>query len=650
MTSFDLETHVGTRGVHYPRAVCSVAGSVIATGAESVLQQFLSTPAPIPNTYLAYDVGVLLEHARDRPEVVRAIWERMRAGDLYGVDVAEQLLDIAVDAFDRHETQGYSQVNVARWNGLGDGVAKSDTWRLFFGQLDGVPERLWPEGARNYLLADGDTPERVHARQLERGVDPVAVARETYCQVVLGLVASYGVRANRGRVDALKRNVEARIEGYRGRLVEVGLVRKDGTKDTKAAKRRMVDTCARQGIPVVLTDTGQERAKHGPLTPEETVEFASLERDTCILALDEDLITYAEYGSAKLLRGRADDLAEGIDHPLQTSFTSLRNTGRTSSRKPKDPHVGHQAQNWPRGAVKVRDLTTPTGWRSIDIGARECLEPRPGYTFLWGDFEAAEMHTLAEACLHYVGFSKLGDLLNAGVDPHAFFGGFAFERFTGTPQQIAAQVKALGDKPYKLVRNKSKPVNFGKPGGMGNRKWCAFARKQYDQIFSLQEAAYYGSIWFQLFPEVKKLHNLVGEWCDQQGGKCDMQLPPHMGGYKRGRCYFPAACNFTFQAPAAFAAKQALCQVAYECWAVPESPLFGCRPVNLVHDEIVTECPTERIHVAGVRLREIMREAFNAVTPHYKTDVEVIAGEVWSKSAKPVYNADGTLGIYRLAA
>jgi DNA polymerase I-like protein with 3'-5' exonuclease and polymerase domains len=243
------------------------------------------------------------------------------------------------------------------------------------------------------------------------------------------------------------------------------------------------------------------------------------------------------------------------------------------------------------------------------------------------------MHTLAQNSFDEVGYSKLGELLNQGVDPHAYFAGAA--RCGGLS---AAQVLERPD--AKELRDWAKPNNFGRAGGMGNASFVLFSRKQYGVLFTLDEAEHYGKIWFSLFPEVKDLHRHVQRLLGRKE-TCTVRIK--RGGFVAGGKRFPAACNFFFQAPCAAGAKASLCHVAYECYSDPNSPLFGFRVWNMVHDELCLEGPTDRIHDAGARLRVIMEREFDFYTPNYPTGVEVIAGNAWSKKAKRTLDRDGRL-------
>jgi hypothetical protein len=705
--SIDFETHLARRAEHAPRIVCggwSLDGAAAELGlrddALAVLIAALRDPKiTILNQYLAYDLACALEEFETHPEkyprlrgrfgsaseAAILVWDALRAGRCVGVDVCQQLLDVArgEGLIVHREKLGYNLPNIATWNGIPTESKDEHEWRTYYSQLDGIDPRLWPADAAAYVKDDADKPHKILSNQLkenQRWIDsygyPVLhqAPSNTWTQMCLQLVAAHGVRVSPERAHVLKATVDAEIAGYARRLRHEdtctradrkpndkdpgkcpgcllpfgadtrwnqaraqGLIpaafenaaplirwkKEKGqwrlSRDTKAAAARMTAICAAKGRPVTMTETSDKY-------PAGQVK---LDEDCCVLSEDKILIAYADYVGADVLRSRCNDLLQGAEGwPLHTSFTTVRATGRTSSRKPKDPHYGTQQQNWPRVE-----------------GARESLEPRQFYwdpsinewvpaCFLWGDFEAAEMHTLAQNCKDEVGYSKLGDLLNAGVDPHAFFAGVARLRMTGDPLEIANAVLAREDS--KDQRGWAKPYNFGKPGGMGDEKFILFSRKQYGVEFTREEAAYYARLWFGVLPEVKELHGVVKRLLGRHE-TCTVRI--RRGGFIGGGKRFTAACNFFFQAPCAAGAKAALNRVMYECYADVNSPLFGFRVWNLVHDELCLEGPRWRVHPAAVRLREIMEEEFNVFTPDYPTGVETIAGMNWSKGAKPLFHA-----------
>lgn len=182
--------------------------------------------------------------------------------------------------------------------------------------------------------------------------------------------------------------------------------------------------------------------------------------------VDPFVTAFLQYSSVSQLL--ATFLAKMGKQTLHPDFNVLVNSGRTSS-------FGEiNAQNLPR-----------------DDRIRSCFQASPGYTLIAADYKAVEMVTLAQACETQFGLSsKLAELLNLGVDPHCTFAAHVGQK---QPADVS-----------KEERQKVKAINFGKPGGMGNRALQAYAKSSYgvdlpeDQVAELAEA------WMTWLPEMKE--------------------------------------------------------------------------------------------------------------------------------------------------
>jgi DNA polymerase-1 len=96
--------------------------------------------------------------------------------------------------------------------------------------------------------------------------------------------------------------------------------------------------------------------------------------------------------------------------------------------------------------------------------------------------------------------------------------------------------------------------------------------------------------------------------------------------------------------------------VTRECYAVPESPLYGSRPVLFIHDEIILEIPyaegeegAERLHAAAMRQAEVMIAAMQPLFPTVPITASPALMERWSKSADAAYDDLGRLIPYERA-
>jgi MoxR-like ATPase len=121
-------------------------------------------------------------------------------------------------------------------------------------------------------------------------------------------------------------------------LREHGLVKPDGVRDTKAAKARMLASCAEARIEPRQTKSGD----------------VCLDSDACNSVVDPLLEAYAQFSSyKKVLSNDVEALKGGVLHPIHTHF-DLAETGRTTSSKPN-------VQN-PRRLPGVRECFVPRGF------------------------------------------------------------------------------------------------------------------------------------------------------------------------------------------------------------------------------------------------------------------------------------------------
>jgi len=111
----------------------------------------------------------------------------------------------------------------------------------------------------------------------------------------------------------------------------------------------------------------------------------------------------------------------------------------------------------------------------------------------------------------------------------------------------------------------------------------------------------------------------------------------------RGDVGFCDGCNNGFQGLTADGARNAHFNVMAECYGVPDSPLYGCRPVLFVHDEIIIEAPAYRAHEAVLRLRELMLETMAKWIPDVPLAGDVALMRRWYKGANEVRDASGRI-------
>ena len=168
----------------------------------------------------------------------------------------------------------------------------------------------------------------------------------------------------------------------------------------------------------------------------------------------------------------------------------------------------------------------------------------------------------------------------------------------------------------------------------------------YGLRIDMQDAARIHATWMQAWPEVEGFFAFVrGCTVPDSGGEL-YYVNHHREGRIRNKCRYTAACNSHFQGLAAAGAKAALwrlCCEQHDPRAAGDSPLYGTHLAAFIHDEIIIECPIDRVHEAAQRLRTVMVEEFNRFVPDCPTDAEPVAMLRWSKAAKPVFDEQGRL-------
>jgi hypothetical protein len=261
-------------------------------------------------------------------------------------------------------------------------VNKDDPWRLYYGLLADVPLERWPEvratvpklkddepqldkdgrpimvelrgeDALTYALGDPIATRAAYRGQAQRYepellCDEFNQARKFWA---LGLAECWGLRTSLRGVVSLERGARERLQELGELLQEpedataadgepgAALVRKDGSKDTKAAKARMVAVCKAAGLAPRLTKK----------------EGICLDSDACNSSGDPLLEAYTEYSSmGKVLSNDVAALRRGMIVPIHTHF-DLAETGRTTSARPN-------VQN-PRRLAGVRECFVPRGYQ-----------------------------------------------------------------------------------------------------------------------------------------------------------------------------------------------------------------------------------------------------------------------------------------------
>lgn len=625
IVAWDTETHLIKRGMGAPRLVCvSVAdrqGPMLfdrERGLDTV-EQILRDLRSVGHN-MVYDLGVVV--AEDPARFKRLVFEAIRDERVECTLVRQKMIDNAMgqlkyvwdDVLGQYKKQFYSLQRLIFKHGHGKKRSKGDdTWRLRYNELDGIPIEQWPDDARSYAMEDAVDTLTIRNSQ-QRMVMPEGIPREN-SQVrahwALHLQSLWGVRTDPESVSKLRAQLQADFDQHADTCKQYGFMRPNGKRNLKKIREAVEKWYRDANKSMKLTATGK----------------ISTDREQLTGTTHPGLLAVADaVGTQKLLTTYVPALERGTEVPINPSYNPILETYRTScsgGMKIDGVPVGINIQNPPRGG-----------------GVRQCFKARDGYVFVFCDYDTLEMRTLAQVCLDLFGHSEIAEAAKAGHDFHLAMAAELMEM----PYSQAERLYKNGDPKVSDMRQLCKPANYGFAGGMGWRTFIEYAKGY----------GYDGKEKPLLKPAiVKKLHkgfrrkwNEMVEYFNHcsflcEGGKAE-KIEFVRSGLMRGNVTYTATCNGFFQHLAAMGAKEALWNVAWECYIDSGSPLYGCRPWLFAHDEIGMEVPIAAIgpkgaHRAARRLQQVMIDSMKIWVPDVPIGASPAMARRWYKGAKDLY-------------
>jgi DNA polymerase-1 len=193
-------------------------------------------------------------------------------------------------------------------------------------------------------------------------------------------------------------------------------------------------------------------------------------------------------------------------------------------------------------------------------------------------------------------------------------------------QEFAKKIFGTED-PTKKQRQLTKIANFGFPAGLSPKKFVAYA-KSWGVKTTIDEGKRLRKAWFDQWPEMDKYFSVVRSIIGD--ANYGIQKIPQSGFVRMGVGYTDCANGF-FQTLASHGCKEAFWEVCRKCYLEIESALFDSRPVNFLHDEIITETPKDRIENAKKELENTMIEAMEKCTPDVPSMAKAKVVERWVK-------------------
>lgn len=622
---WDSETALFRPGVMSPELVCVTWMSpgedpqiihVKDPGCLPLLKGWLTDPEVLlVGHHVPYDLAVI---CAQWAELVPLVFAALDADRITDTKIRSQLLDIAAGEFrgklikfskevvdketgEKSLVQGMRwyqynyDLDALLWRASGRRLDK-DTWRLRYGEFIDIPISEWPEGACLYPLEDAKATLEVFLKQ-EIHADPYLVDqfRQTRAAWALHLTSVWGLRTHKAGVDALEKATQDALAEIEDGLKAAGLVRHDGSRDTKKAAARMTAVCAAAGKPLRLTEKGG----------------ISLDKESCEASEDSTLVDYAALTSLKTVLAKDIPIVRGgLSFPVHCNY-GMAASGRSTASNPN-------VQNSKR-----------------KHGIREVWAPRDGFVYAQADFTALELHGLAQVCLCMFGESELAKVLNAGRDPHTEFAC----SMLGISYEIGMQRKEdPDDEEFGDSRQAAKVAAFGYGGGMGAASLVDYARKGYKVILTETRAKELKAAWLARFPEMVKYFAYIGDLTRKN--EDGLASITHLfSNRQRGGCFFTAAANSFFQGISSDAAKRAMYLTERSCYAEPQNVLYGSRVVLFCHDEQIMEVLDDWFaHDKATEMSRLMCAGAKEFMPDVPPRAAPQLTRVWSKAAKPIYD------------
>jgi DNA polymerase I len=604
MITFDLETDPTAPGLKAPSIACTAMA--VADHPPALFEglpwdlEIALVPGwgPLVGHNVAYDMACI---ASARPDLLPDIFRAYRADRVTDTMLRQQLIDTAAGVMPlmrKPKGPGYSLDAQAK-RILGTGKEGAE-WALSYGALRHTPMATWPEGARTYPLIDVERTRAIYWEQEKYPQWLQDQFRQARAAFALHLTSTWGIVTDPQEVARLRASKEGEIRKLEEVCKARGWVRADGSRDTKKVMAAVEAAYGARGAAVPKTEPS------GKYPQGQTKKDAL----TCLESGDEALTQYGKLGE---LSSFVDNFLPVLERGLLQSRYDFAESGRSTSSQPN-------TQNFP-----------------VFGGIRECCVPRPGYVYVCADYGKLELCTLAQVCLDLFGRSALADMLNRGIDPHL--------QIASRLAKISYSEALARKRDLYLERQTGKVGNFGYPGGLGHTRMVQFAKQKYDVIITEGESRTLKALWLSELPEMNDYFAYVSDMVDRKG-----EIVQLRSNRTRGNVGYTDACNTLFQGLGADIAKSALFDVAEACYAIPSSPLFGCRPVNFIHDEIYAEAPEHRAAAAAVELGRIMVEAARPWLPGVMIEAVPLITRRWSKSAEPTFDRNGELVPWERAA
>lgn len=575
MIVFDFETHRIAPGGIYPKPVCLAhdlngkpelaVGDVDMCAAMTAI---LESEHILVNQSIAFDMRVAVTAWPQLRSLVRRAYREGRVGD---TSIRMKLNDLAVSGRigQRLTPDGsyakvdYSLADLVRdlfGEDISEGKSGPDSWRLRYGELDGLPLHQWPRDAVEYPLSDVHWARvcwktmQVPRCGIEHGAH-LAEAINVRADFVATGVTQHGLKLdpNRAQLDYDK-SCELRNWQNFGTLTEAGILvppqeGREYAKQPGKFTQPKPEKLARGELRNYVLRAAREHGLKIPLTKKAIALFPDQYGEKRLLNVPASHVCFDENpnwigtskGMISSLAEVADPVGEEmtersvVDKLVTSYFPGLiwdfgnDVKGSLALKYMRDEKTPPPEWDPAKADVRWADTVHPnfsplmkTGRSSsfagslypscqgqnVDPRVRSSFVAREGYLLLSIDYAALELYAAAWTWTAALGYSVLYDLLQKGLDPHVFL---ASSIYPGTRDIIDSQaryaafaaLKQTDEETYSYQRKFAKAVGLGLPGGLGCTTLIAFAWGMFQIRMTIAEAEAAREIWLNTFPEAR---------------------------------------------------------------------------------------------------------------------------------------------------
>jgi hypothetical protein len=479
-----------------------------------------------------FDFWVIDQSLKGRgdEEARRVLWDACDRGRLLDTQALDMLLQLATGKFRKapQAARGKGKDDTRIYPGNLAEVAadytvlritKDDPYRLRYGELIGLDERQWAgveQGFFEYAVRDAVVTHRLYPAladaayklMLAYGLDrragryeirPDAIEKFGYLseviQVQAGVVLAYlfrrGVRVDLEKARALEAKYRDELTSIIARLEqdhrEVLTYARKGGSLKLTPRGRTPSLGPKKLLPILLKVVEEIRAAGHDITPP-----ASKGKTKGMSCGPKEWAAYAHlhpflglWVRMEALSKRLAFLARFSAPVLHGEYNLLMRTGRTSCAAPRSEKLP---------GLNLQQVPREPEFRAIFIAD-------PGCRLLTSDYAGAELRTLAAVCRARYGYSRLGDVIAGGVDPHAY----TAAAILGMGLDDFLLLKGPDPQRYSRYRQAAKGINFGVPGGLGAKALVAYALQNYKVTLTPEEAERFRQqLINEIYPELRE--------------------------------------------------------------------------------------------------------------------------------------------------